>query len=136
MNIINAFLENLWQFVWICAVLVVFSFYAEKPNSVIEFLKRIGSSIALTAILAFVTDGKGIQLENLAWGQFGTVFLTIMIVGIANERPITFKSVIEVAKGATAIVLIFAFLSGGKGCTSGNGSEDCRPAGPGIYNDC
>jgi len=50
---------------------------------------------------------------------------------------ITMKSAWEIIQAAAAIVLIFAFLSGGRGCTSsGITDTDCRPAGPGIYNDC
>lgn len=71
------------------------------------------------------------------WGQFAAVFFIVFVFAAANETKLTLKSCVEITKGALAIVVIFAFLSAGKGCTrSGDIDSDCRPAGPGIYSDC
>lgn len=70
------------------------------------------------------------------WGQFAAAFCIVFVIGIANEKPLTMKAIIEIFKGAISIVVIFAFLSSGKGCSSGGGYSECSPAGPSIYNDC
>lgn len=70
------------------------------------------------------------------WWQFAAVFLIVMVFGLANEKTLTMKAAIDILKGALSIVVIFAFLSGGRGCSSSGGDSDCNPAGPGIYNDC
>lgn len=77
-------------------------------------------------------------MENI-W-QFVAVFIGSALFfaygAISKGIVIDKNEAVGIAQAAAAIVLIFAFLSGGKGCTSGSGDYDCRPAGPGIYNDC
>ena len=77
-----------------------------------------------------------IQSIMANWWQFAAVFLIVLVIGFANEKPLTAKIAIDLIKGALSIVVVFAFLSGGKGCSSGGGYSECSPAGPGIYNDC
>lgn len=70
------------------------------------------------------------------WWQFAACFVTIFVLAIANEEKRTAKSVWEITKGAAAIVIVFAFLSGGRGCSGSVTDTDCSPAGSAIYNDC
>lgn len=57
-----------------------------------------------------------------------------VLLAINSGRPAPMRA-IEIAKGAAALIIIFAFLTGGRGCASGGppGDVDCIPAGPGIY---
>jgi len=73
-------------------------------------------------------------LEN--WWQFAACFVAIFVFALANEEKMTARSALDIAKGAAAVVVVFAFLSGGNGCSRSGSETDCSPAGPGIYNDC
>ena len=72
--------------------------------------------------------------------QFAAVFVIAALFfayGASTKGvPMNIKTLGEIAFAAASIVLVFAFLSGGKGCTVASDVGDCRPAGPGIYNEC
>jgi len=54
----------------------------------------------------------------------------------SKNLPITWRSAREIAAAALAVVVVFAFLSGGKGCVSASSDGiDCQP-GPGIFGTC
>lgn len=77
------------------------------------------------------------------WWQFAIAFAVLTYIArisnrdrIESGKPAT--SLLEDLKGVLAIIAVFVFLSGGKGCSGGGSSVDmeCRPAGTAIYNDC
>jgi hypothetical protein len=54
----------------------------------------------------------------------------------SKNLPMNRKTFIEICQAAAVVVLVFAFLSGGKGCASASGdATDCQP-GPAIYGTC
>jgi hypothetical protein len=82
--------------------------------------------------MEFIND----TLQN--WWQFALVFVaTCYLCAVQETWPLSRAKALEIIKGSAAVVIVFIFLSSGRGCSSsGSTMEDCRPAGPGIYNTC
>lgn len=83
------------------------------------------------------------MLNSIAenWPQFAACFFIALAFffrgAAANKIPITVRTAGEIATAAAAVVLLFVFLSGGRGCSSqSNMDAECAPPGTGIYNDC
>lgn len=112
-----------------------------ERHSATKYIQVAGSAVFLSVVLWFIVDWSiftRIYESALGWiGGYGALVAFFMWLSWRDGKTISVADVKDIAVGAAVLVLVFAFMTGGRGCSGGGANiEDCRPAGPGIYNDC
>lgn len=106
-----------------------------------KFLKVAGSALFTLALFWFVVDRSMFsKIYESMWywiGGYGALIAIFLWLSWRDGKRITIANLKDIFIGSAVLVFAFAFITGGRGCSSvGESFDGCRPAGPGIYNDC
>lgn len=99
----------------------------------------IGST-AVAVLGYFLTDWR-IMFERVADSTFQWVALFVLMFWFFsatawNKGERGYRPYLNIAGLCAGLLVIFAFVTEGYGCSPPRSNSDCRPAGPAIYNDC
>lgn len=98
-------------------------------------------ALALGAIGYFIADwsllAERVMNDWFQWAFLFCALTAFFLYGAKEKEPIRAKTLLSTMLLSAFLLFVFAFVTEGRGCSrAGSYETDCRPAGPGIYNDC
>lgn len=104
----------------------------------------IAKSVAGAAVIAYLMFDWRSLVEHMEESPWQWVLLFVVgtwafwASGVNKYGRVTLLELGQICLLVAGLLLVFAILTEGYGCSRpmSNVDGDCRPAGPGIYNDC
>lgn len=102
---------------------------------------ELGAGAAALFVLAYFLVDWQVIINNVASNYFQWAVLFVFgfwffSATAWNKGERGCRLYLSIAGLCVGLLVIFAFITEGYGCSPPRSSSDCRPAGPAIYNDC
>lgn len=112
----------------------------KTTNSPPKLWELAAGAAALSVLAYFLVDWQVI-LNNVAsnyfqWGVLFVLGFWFFSATAWNKGERGCRPYLSIAGLCAGLLVIFAFVTEGYGCSPPRSNSDCHPAGPTIYNDC
>lgn len=110
-----------------------------KKLSSSDWVKAI---VALFAFAYFFFDWRSfvnhLAQDALQWPIMFVGLFWLCSAKASKKGSMSWRERADIAMGCASLLLVFAFLTNGYGCSRqpSHSESDCSPAGPSIYNTC